>query len=286
MGLFGTLRDEQLGELRGGAVFDHVDALATARECRRLFQQRIERARLVVLGVDALPDSAQICSCNNVCKGQLIAAVRTLLDQVHLDLQAEAERRGSKRGIGSTVVVLMVNGGHYCALWAGDSRIYLARAGELLQLTEDHSYVQELVNQGVLSPQDAEHHPQSNVITRAVGVDTELRLDKVTNRVQPGDVFLLCSDGLTREVTAEEIRMELMSGDPNRAVRNLIDLALDRGASDNVTAVAVRLAIAPADSPSGRDEEDTNPPPGEMVYGRQGRPTPRPRSHDRPRPFV
>ncbi|MCA8907053.1 MAG: serine/threonine-protein phosphatase [Rhodospirillaceae bacterium] len=218
--------------------------------------------------------------------GQLIAAVRTLLDQVHLDLQAEAERRGSKRGIGSTVVVLMVNGGHYCALWAGDSRIYLARAGELLQLTEDHSYVQELVNQGVLSPQDAEHHPQSNVITRAVGVDTELRLDKVTNRVQPGDVFLLCSDGLTREVTAEEIRMELMSGDPNRAVRNLIDLALDRGASDNVTAVAVRLAIAPADSPSGRDEEDTNPPPGEMVYGRQGRPTPRPRSHDRPRPFV
>ncbi|MCB9959638.1 MAG: serine/threonine-protein phosphatase [Rhodospirillaceae bacterium] len=218
--------------------------------------------------------------------GQLIAAVRAHLHQVHADLQAEAERRGSKRGIGSTVVVLMVNGGHYCALWAGDSRIYLARGGDLLQLTEDHSYVQELVNQGVLSPQDAEHHPQSNVITRAVGVDTELRLDKVTNRVLPGDVFLLCSDGLTREVTAEEIRMELMSGDPNRAVRNLIDLALDRGASDNVTAVAVRLAEAAADSPSGQDEEDTNPPPGEMVYGRRARPAPRPRSHDRPRPFI
>ena len=195
--------------------------------------------------------------------GQLIASVRTHLHNVHFELQAEAARRGSRRGMGSTVVVLMITNSHYCALWAGDSRIYLARRGELLQLTEDHSYVQELVKQGMLSIEDAEHHPQSNVITRAVGVDTDLMLDKVTDRIQDGDVFLLCSDGLTREVSAEEIRVELSGTDLGMAVRNLIDRALDRGAADNVTAVVVRVALADVADEPVMDDADTNPPPAD-----------------------
>ena len=202
--------------------------------------------------VDALDDLT-----GPIGAGQLIASVRTRLEQVHGALQTEARRRGSERGMGSTVVVLMLNGQHYCGLWAGDSRIYLARRGELLQLSEDHSYVQELVNRGLLSPDEAEHHPRANVITRAVGVDQGLQLDKITARLQDGDVFLLCSDGLTRELSAEEIRRELTRHDVHEAVRNLIHLALHRGASDNVTALVVR---ATAD-PGAEDEEDTNPPP-------------------------
>ena len=202
--------------------------------------------------VDALNDMA-----GPIGAGQLIAGVRTRLEQVHDALQAEARRRGSERGMGSTVVVLMLNGQHYCGLWVGDSRIYLARHGELLQLSEDHSYVQELVNRGLLSVEDADHHPRANVITRAVGIDQGLRLDKITDRLYPGDVFLLCSDGLTRELSAEEIRQELTRDDVHAAVRNLIQRALQRGASDNVTALVVR-AIAAADA---SEEEDTNPPP-------------------------
>jgi protein phosphatase/serine/threonine-protein phosphatase Stp1 len=153
----------------------------------------------------------------------------------------EALREKAGHGtIASTIVVLIVRGGHFACLWAGDSRLYRLRNGVLEQVTRDHSLVQELVDAGMVKPEDAESHPRANVITRAVGAATdELEIDKTTDRVLPGDRFLLCSDGLSKTLPASEIASLLGGPDPAHAPELLIAAALARQASDNVTAIAI-----------------------------------------------
>jgi protein phosphatase/serine/threonine-protein phosphatase Stp1 len=138
----------------------------------------------------------------------------------------------------TTLVALLARGGHYACLWAGDSRAYLLRDGKLMRLTRDHSLVQELVDQGLLAADQAESHPQANIITRAVGAQGELELDKISARIAPGDLFLLCSDGLFKALEEAEIASLLASGKGPEA---LLAAALARGARDNVTALAVGL---------------------------------------------
>ena len=168
---------------------------------------------------------------------ELLAQVRLRLSAVHADLQARAAAAGPGRIMASTVVLLLVRGGHFACLWAGDSRAYRLRDGQLERLTRDHSVVQELVDQGLLDAEAAEQHPQANVITRAIGAHGELELDKVSARVAPGDVFLLCSDGLFKALAEAEIGALMAAGGGPEA---LIEAALARGARDNVTAVAVQ----------------------------------------------
>ncbi len=104
--------------------------------------------------------------------------------------------------MGSTVVALLVQARRYFAvLWAGDSRIYLCREGWLHQLTRDHTQVQDMVEAGLLSPEDAKEHPMKHVLARAVGVQPHLQLDAIVDEVDVGDMFLLCSDGLTGQVS-------------------------------------------------------------------------------------
>ena len=167
---------------------------------------------------------------------EMLAQVRLRLDAVHADLQARAEARGHGGIIASTVVVLLLRGGHYAALWAGDSRIYLLRDGALHRLTHDHSLVQELVDAGQLDAEAAESHPQANVITRAVGAGGALQLDKVADRVAPGDRFLLCSDGVFKELPEAEIAARLARG---ADAAELVRRAVEAGGRDNVTVIVV-----------------------------------------------
>lgn len=166
---------------------------------------------------------------------ELLAQVRLRLAGVHAALHGHVGPGG--RTPASTVVALLARAGHFAVLWAGDSRVYLLRGGVLTRLTRDHSLVQEMVDAGALSEAEAEHHPQANIITRAVGASGELVLDKVSGPMLPGDVFLLCSDGLFKEIGEAEIAPILAAGQGPEA---LIAEALRRGARDNVTAVAVR----------------------------------------------
>jgi serine/threonine protein phosphatase PrpC len=140
---------------------------------------------------------------------------------------------------GSTVVLLTISGRRYDCAWAGDSRLYLLRDGQLLRITRDHSYVQELVDGGQLDPAAAEGHPRANVVTRAVGADEELELDVVGGEVCDGDTFLLCSDGLTKAVPESTLAAALSAAD-GTAADTLLRTALDHGARDNVTLVVVR----------------------------------------------
>jgi serine/threonine protein phosphatase Stp1 len=178
--------------------------------------------------LDAIPE--------DLPAGRMLGEVRQRIMLVH-----EALREKAGHGtIASTIVVLIVRGGHFACLWAGDSRLYRLRHGVLEQVTRDHSLVQELVDAGMVKPEDAENHPRANVITRAVGAATDaLEMDKTTDRVLPGDRFLLCSDGLSKTLPASEIASLLGGPDPAHAPELLIAAALARQASDNVTAIAI-----------------------------------------------
>ncbi len=146
------------------------------------------------------------------------------------------------RTMGCTVVSLLVRGRVGIALWAGDSRLYRLREAEFLQITRDHSPLEELIEQGVMTDEEAAKHPDNNVITRAVGGQNDLRLDIVMFDIQPGDVFLLCSDGLYRELSFDEIKAHLLHSELAVSVDAMLQQALERGARDNVSIVLTRCA--------------------------------------------
>ncbi len=171
-----------------------------------------------------------------------LSEARACLQSANRQLREEAARRQVPR-IGSTVAVLLACDRFCGYLWAGDSRIYLCRHGQLRQLTRDHSQVEELRLLGQLTDEEARNHPAHHIITRAVGATDRLDLDEDAIEVADGDVFLLCSDGLSNELSDEEIRTTLATvptTDCRRATDELVDMALARGGRDNITAVVVQ----------------------------------------------
>ena len=171
--------------------------------------------------------------------------VRGGIQRVNRSLIAKAAVMAPGSLIGSTAVVLLAFAGHYACLWAGDSRAYLLRDGRFEQITRDHSRIQELIDSGSLSRTEARSYARSNVITRAVGVTDRLALDMHQGPVEPGDVFLLCSDGLTGMVEDREIAGLLADPSLDAAAEAMIALTLERGAKDNVTVVLVRCSANP-----------------------------------------
>jgi serine/threonine protein phosphatase PrpC len=161
------------------------------------------------------------------------------LTQVNVDLQGYSQRNGGI--IGSTVAALLIFDGEYRCLWLGDSRIYLVRRGRLSQLSRDHSEVQELVEAGVLSREEARTWRGRNVITRAVGVHPEMEIETAQGDVEPGDSFILCSDGLTAHASDDDILDAVTGRRAKDACDILLDLVLERGATDNVTIVIIQV---------------------------------------------
>jgi len=141
---------------------------------------------------------------------------------------------------GTTVVAMLFHKKHCLFMWAGDSRAYMSRDGHGAPLTRDHSYVEQLVERGELKREEAEAHPKANVITRAVGAAPSLFLDMDILELQHDDIFLLCSDGLFKEVTEAEIYAALKVLPPDQVVHELMKLAIERGARDNVTIISIK----------------------------------------------
>jgi protein phosphatase len=197
-----------------------------------------------------------------------------------LELIQEANRRvyehqGSNSdtsGMGTTMTVALVEDAVVTIGHVGDSRAYLVRDGAVDQLTEDHSLVAELIRSGKLSPEEAESHPQRSVITRALGSDPDVDVDTFTVEAHPGDVFLLCSDGLTSMVGDESIleAVEGHRGDLDGAASELVRRANRAGGEDNITVVCFEIAeegavvaeetaVLPAapPAPATADDDDT-----------------------------
>ena len=169
----------------------------------------------------------------------LAEAAVAALEAVNQKLIDLAQSTNESRTIGSTVVGLAIAGRQFRCFWAGDSRAYRVRERQIERLTRDHSLVQDLVNAGMMNPQEAETHPNSNVITRAVGVVEDLRVEVVSGEVMPGDQYLLASDGLTRLVGDEELVTELLTQRAAEAADRLIEIVLSRGAPDNISIIIV-----------------------------------------------
>ena len=173
----------------------------------------------------------------------LIQYIEEALQQVNQKLVFEMTVGIGSEVMGSTVVVAACHNHQCTCLWAGDSRLYVQRQGELYQISKDHSVVQDMIDEGVLSAEQADNHPQSHVITRAVGVHDQLDLSKVTFDLQPEDVLMLCSDGLYNEVDAATIR-DLLSDqslDCELKAQALLGAALDTDARDNISVSVIQV---------------------------------------------
>jgi serine/threonine protein phosphatase PrpC len=163
--------------------------------------------------------------------------------------------RPELKGMGTTVVAVLIDGDRATLVHVGDSRAYLFRDGELKRLTDDHSWVQEQVNAGILSEDEAKSHPLKNVVTRALGGSPHVSVDLIEVPLHPGDRFLLCSDGLTGMVADDEIHEFFLSEPvPEPAVRRLVELANERGGVDNITAIVVDVLLDAA----GDEGENTH----------------------------
>jgi len=170
---------------------------------------------------------------------QVVNALRRANKAIHDRTLAEVD----KQGMGTTASVLIIAGRRYLIGQVGDSRVYLLRDGALRQLTKDHSYVQEQVDAGFLTPEQARYHPYSNVITRCVGASPEVEPDTYTGDVRVGDLFLVASDGLTGMVDDRRLQQLLLARvAPERLVHLLISEANGRGGLDNITAIVVQVA--------------------------------------------
>ena len=180
--------------------------------------------------------------------------VDELIQQANRRVYERQSQDAAASGMGTTMTVALVEDGRVAFGHVGDSRAYLIRGGALEQLTEDHSLVAELVRSGKLSPEEAEGHPQRSVITRALGTDPDVDVDTFSVETKPGDLFLICSDGLTSMVDDETILAEVARNrdDLKGAAKALVRAANKGGGEDNITVVFFEIAGAGAGQDVGR----------------------------------
>ncbi|MBK8209083.1 MAG: serine/threonine-protein phosphatase [Rhodospirillales bacterium] len=188
---------------------------------------------------------------------RLSQSVRERLEQLNRRLREIAAKRYAGRIVGSTVAVLVIEGGAAVCLWAGDSRIYRYRRGGFVRLTRDHSRTEEMIASGQIDAFGADDHPLANVITRAVGAEEQLVLEMRIEPVFSGDRFLLCTDGLTRTIEDAELAKLMESEDCVSATQGILKRSLARGPRDNVTVGIVDVSCddtALADASVPRDD--------------------------------
>ena len=184
------------------------------------------------------------------------AGLADLTREANQRIHERATEDAERAGMGTTLTAAYVGDGEVAFAHVGDSRAYRMRDGKLEQLTNDHSLVGELVRRGKLTPQQAEEHPQRSVITRALGPEESVQVDSFSVRAQPGDVFLLCSDGLTSMVTVDTVQDILREADSlDAAAHRLIDAANEAGGRDNITVVLFRIDGVPEEA----DKDDDQP---------------------------
>ncbi len=194
--------------------------------------------------------------------------VNQAIEFAHSQIKAYAESDGMGTNMGTTIVLLLSHGSLYNIFWVGDSRAYLLDKGEIRQVTVDHSLVQSLVDQGEITPEEAETDPRKNAVTRALGVQEleTVRADSVSDKWKPGQKILLCSDGLTDCVSKSEIQAILQKDGTDQELTNrLIQAALEGGGKDNVTVIIVSAApgtkFADSDThvPDGTKDDTADP---------------------------
>jgi serine/threonine protein phosphatase PrpC len=188
-------------------------------------------SKIIVDSLESIEKPASAADLLSACEYQVTQANSRI---------REIARRSGNEVIGATLAVLLVYKADYACVWAGDSRVYLIHAGDILQVSRDHTEVAEMVAKGVLSETQAKQWPHRNVVTRAIGARDDPELEISSGIIDCGDAFVLCSDGLTAHVSDREIFECVTRYQAQDACDRLIQLTLERGAVDNVTVVVVR----------------------------------------------
>ena len=228
-------------------LFGVADGMGGARAGEVASQIAVDTLAEKLAKVPARPDAAA---------AQLAAAAA----EANARIFAAATRDRSQSGMGTTLTALLMCGRTGLIAHIGDSRAYLLRAGELRQLTDDHSLVAEMVRDGRLPAGQARQHPYRSVLSRALGTEAEAEVDELRVSLQAGDVVLLCSDGLCGPVSDEKLSKALSASDPHKATRRLIDEALRRGGPDNITAVVVQFYDSDQAPPEPETSKDARAP--------------------------
>lgn len=205
-------------------------------------------------------------------------ALGTLVRNANSAIWQKAQGDPNLRGMGTTCTLLMIADDRAHLAHVGDSRAYLLRDQELVQVTEDHTLVGRMVREGRLSPEEADHHPQRSIITRALGVDSDIQVDLISRDVAEGDRIVLSSDGLTSMIAVDRIAEVLRDeADPQRAADRLVELANEAGGDDNITVVVVdvgkgaSIASPPLGAPARTDTDPgqhLDEPPSDMTAAR------------------
>lgn len=252
------------GASRNAAAFD-VGATTHPGKVRKVNEDRYFVAPAI--GVFAVADgmggheagelaSSTVVQClesigTAVSAADLLARLEDRILRANMALQEIAIQRG--KVLGSTVAILLTYEDHFACVWSGDSRIYRVRDGAIAQLSRDHTEVRDLMERGLLTAEEAKTWPRKNVITRAIGVREEPELELEHGVLEAGDLFVICSDGLTGHVDDREILESAARGGSQEISDALVQLTLDRGAADNVTVVVVRY-LAPPGGAAGRSD--------------------------------
>jgi len=193
------------------------------------------------------------------CLDNQAAVIKAISEGLSLSNQRlrQMGRAIGNKIIGCTVVILIVDNmtGRYTILWVGDSRVYRLRKQELIQLTRDHTEAYEMLEQGYITEEEVETHPSADIVTRAIGAEQGLAIDRVEGSVDPEDVYLLCSDGLNKELTDKDIETLLSSDNLVDSSKALIHSALLRKARDNVTVINIKITAS--DGCEDEDDGDT-----------------------------
>jgi hypothetical protein len=191
-------------------------------------------------------------------------------------VRTKAAQDVTLRNMGTTCVALVLRGHRAQVAHIGDSRAYLFRKGVSEQITRDHTYLNDLIEIGLLTPDRARNHPERNIITRCIGMSDALQIDYNSRDLLPGDVFLLCTDGLYNYVEGDEMRKLVEALPPRQACETLLKLANGRGGEDNITCLIVKVKALHPEQPSDLAEDATPIDPQPYAEaGREGFVTPR-----------
>ena len=203
--------------------------------------------------------STELGSMRGLSDGEAASRMRSAIRKANAAIFERTLAEHDKRGMGTTTTVMVLFSRRYLIGQVGDSRAYLLREGDFLQLTKDHSYVQEQVDAGLLTPEQARTHPYSNVITRCVGANEDVAPDIYFGNLEQGDRVLLASDGLTGMLEDQQIAGIMQEDEnPEVSVNKMISDANRRGGLDNITAIVIR--VDSTDGITGEMQAATRPP--------------------------
>jgi protein phosphatase len=207
-------------------------------------------SKVVIAALEHLDDDAP--------SGDLLQALREAVFDGSEHLREVIRESPQLEGMGTTLTAILFAGGRLALCHVGDSRAYLMRDGTVTQVTDDHSLVEQLVREGRLSPEEAQHHPQRAIITRALGVEPQVEVDTYRVDLEPGDRLLICSDGLTNMLSDDTIALALRRHpDPQQAADTLVDMANQAGGDDNITVVVVDALADGGNGPAASAAEAT-----------------------------